>query len=109
MPTSSDPFYAEVGRRIRDQRDQRGLTQEALSSLVALSRTSVTNIERGRQKFLLHTLRDIANALQVPMASLLPIERASAPEPQIDDLLKDRSTEERNWIKSALTARALKD
>lgn len=51
-------FYAEVGRRIRQAREKRGLSQEALASAVSLTRTSVTNIEKGRQKFLVHTIYD---------------------------------------------------
>jgi hypothetical protein len=37
-----------------------------------MSRTSVTNIERGRQKMLLHTLWDIAGAVGVEASELLP-------------------------------------
>jgi transcriptional regulator with XRE-family HTH domain len=51
-----DGFYAVVGRLIREARERRGVTQEALATLVSLSRTSLTNIERGRQKVQLHTL-----------------------------------------------------
>jgi transcriptional regulator with XRE-family HTH domain len=51
-----------------------GLTQEALASQVSLTRTSITNIEKGRQKFLLHTLFDIASALGVPPGTRLPQE-----------------------------------
>ena len=67
-------FYEEVGRRIRDARKRRNpkLTQQGLAELVSLTRTSITNVERGRQKFLLHTLADLAKALQVEPASLLP-------------------------------------
>ena len=45
-----DEFYAEVGRRVRMAREAAGLTQDALADQVELSRTSVTNIEKGRQK-----------------------------------------------------------
>jgi transcriptional regulator with XRE-family HTH domain len=65
-------FYAEVGRRIRCARERAGLTQDALAAQVALSRTSVTNIERGRQKMLLHTLWGAAQAMGVEPAGLLP-------------------------------------
>ncbi len=70
----ADPtaFYREVGQNVRRKREQLGLTQEALALQVALTRTSITNIEKGRQKLLLHTLVDIAHALSVDPALLLP-------------------------------------
>src|SRR5688500_17669689 len=92
-------FYAEVGRRVRQAREERGLTQEALGSLVSLTRTSVTNIEKGRQKILTHTLVDLAVALQTSPTKLLP-EQGSAPEYNaIDQWLKGRSPKERAWAK----------
>lgn len=39
---------------------------------VGLSRTSITNIERGRQKVLLHTLSEIAVVLDVAIHDLIP-------------------------------------
>lgn len=96
-----DVFYAEVGQRIRHARDQRGLTQEGLATLVALTRTSITNIEKGRQKLLLHTLVDLATALQVTPADLLP-PVTNAGEQELDTLLKGRSREEKQWIKSTV-------
>lgn len=98
-------FYEEVGRRIRDARKRRKppLTQEALGKLVSLTRTSITNVEKGRQKFLLHTLADIAAVLQVEPASLLPQSSAEG-EQQLDEALKDRPQAEKTWIKSAVSA-----
>jgi transcriptional regulator with XRE-family HTH domain len=79
--SQQDAFYAEIGRRVRGARERAGLTQEALAARVGLSRTSLTNIERGRQKMLLHTLCGIAQATGVKPARLLPdvLERANLP------------------------------
>ncbi|MBH8567150.1 helix-turn-helix transcriptional regulator [Nostoc sp. CENA67] len=92
-------FYTQVGRRIREAREKRGLSQEALASLVSLTRTSVTNIEKGRQKFLAHTLVDLAFALRVEPATLLPESKITSEE-ELDELLKDRPPEEQHWIKA---------
>lgn len=98
-------FYEEVGRRIREARKRRKppLTQEALGELVSLARTSITNIEKGRQKFLLHTLADLAASLQVQPANLLPQSSAES-DRQLDEALKDRPRAEKEWIKSAVSA-----
>lgn len=98
-------FYEEVGRRIRDARKRRKppLTQESLANLVSLTRTSITNVEKGRQKFLLHTLADIAVALQVQPVSLLPPSNTES-EHGLDEALKNRPKAEKEWIKSAVAA-----
>ena len=103
--TDQRAFYEEVGRRIRDARKQRKppLTQEALAKLVSLTRTSITNAEKGRQKLLLHTLTDIATALQVEPASLLP-QRKTGLDRQLEDALKNRPRAEKEWIKSTVFA-----
>ena len=98
-------FYEEVGRRIREARKRRKtpLTQEELADHEALTRTSITNVEKGRQKFLLHTLADIAAALQVHPSSLLP-ELGGDGGKQLDEAIKNRPRSEKEWIKSAVTA-----
>ena len=53
------------------------VTQEGLAKLVGLTRTSLTNIEKGRQKILLHTFADLAAALRVAPAELLPPDKLS--------------------------------
>jgi len=69
---SAARVYFELGRLIREARDQRGLTQAELAASVGLTRTSVSNIEKGRQKMLLHTLYDFAGALGIEPKALLP-------------------------------------
>jgi transcriptional regulator with XRE-family HTH domain len=91
-------FYIELGRCIREARLKNNLTQEALAALVSLTRTSVTNIEKGRQQVLVHTLLDIATALGVPPDVLLP---KTKPSP-LDEILKDRSPQEREWVKAII-------
>jgi len=66
------PFYVEVGERIRSARQEGGLTQDALAEAVNLTRTSIGNIESGRQRPLLHTVAAIARALKRDVVALLP-------------------------------------
>jgi transcriptional regulator with XRE-family HTH domain len=97
-------FYDEMGRRIRDARKLRkpSLTQEGLAKLVGLTRTSITNIERGRQKCLAHTLAEIAQALDIETARLIPPMPSESPE--LRDALRNRPASEKAWIMSAVTA-----
>jgi transcriptional regulator with XRE-family HTH domain len=96
--TDTSDFYKALGGLVRKARDKAGITQDALAARVGLTRTSVTNIEKGRQKLLVHTLCDLASALGVPATALLPKSRDSLPEPVIDDLLKGRPRKEQEWI-----------
>lgn len=65
-------LYWEVGAAIRKVRIAAGINQDELAKRVALSRTSIVNIEGGRQRLPLTTLYDIADALGVQAVALLP-------------------------------------
>jgi transcriptional regulator with XRE-family HTH domain len=65
-------IYEMLGGNIRRERDALDLNQSELAKLVGLSRTSVTNVELGRQALSVHQLFDFAAALGVDAAQLLP-------------------------------------
>jgi transcriptional regulator with XRE-family HTH domain len=67
-------FYTTIGTNIRTIRKARGMSQEQLAAGIGLLRTSVANIEAGRQRVPLHTLEPIAAALNVTVGALLPAE-----------------------------------
>ena len=69
-----DRFYKEFGRLVREAREEAKpkLTQDRLASTVGLSRTSITNIESGKQHIPLHVLYAIAEGIGVTPARLLP-------------------------------------
>jgi transcriptional regulator with XRE-family HTH domain len=90
-------LYETVGKRIRDTRKIAKLTQEGLATRVNLTRTSVTNIEKGRQKLLLHTLFELATAMKVPVAQLMPDQREEQPQFE-QKLTNGLSVAEKKWI-----------
>ncbi|WP_409362764.1 helix-turn-helix domain-containing protein [Bradyrhizobium sp. CIR18] len=65
-------IYASIGAAIRARRDAVGLTQAQVAEKSGLSRTTLTNIERGGQALLVHQLLDLARVLRVSPGSLLP-------------------------------------
>lgn len=65
-------LYEELGGNIRKRREELGLTQANLAEKVGLSRSSVTNVERGRQAILLHQFMDFVHALDALPGALLP-------------------------------------
>lgn len=56
-----------LGRRIRELRKERGLTQEQLSEKVGKTDEVISNIETGAASTRLSTLFDIADALKVSL------------------------------------------
>lgn len=93
-------FYRQVGARVHAARGK-DLSQDALALAIGLTRSSISNIEKGRQKLLLHTLVDIADALKVEPAALLPSRPA---EVAIEDAgkLAQLPEKERVFIEAAI-------
>ncbi len=89
-------LYVELGRRIRRVREGK-LSQEELAVRVGLTRTSITNIEKGRQKLMVHTLWAIAKVLAVDVDTLLP----SASEPY-EEALRELPTEHQRAVRAVL-------
>ncbi|MBK8091524.1 MAG: helix-turn-helix transcriptional regulator [Verrucomicrobiaceae bacterium] len=75
-------FYHRLGQNIRKCRKRHKLSQDALAKLIGLTRTSLTNIESGRQHPPLHTFCDIVEQLKVDVLELLP--RAIAATEPVD-------------------------
>ncbi len=70
---SDAAIYAAFGKAVSVRRKELGLTQEALSAQVGMSRASIANIESGRQNVLLHHVYSLAAALKFAKVSeLLP-------------------------------------
>ncbi len=65
-------FDRALGERIRKARERAGVKQDQLAQAVGLSRTSITNIERGRQGVQAYLLTRIAEVLGQPATDLLP-------------------------------------
>jgi transcriptional regulator with XRE-family HTH domain len=66
-------LYAEIGARVRSARKQHGWNQVDLAHAVGLTRSSIANIEAGRQRALVHVVVLAAHALGVPVETLLPL------------------------------------
>lgn len=69
-------IYEAFGQLLGTARRGAHLTQEKLGELVGLSRTSITNIECGRQAIQLHQLYRFAEVLNLPLGRLLPMQRS---------------------------------
>ncbi len=75
MVTSKGPekaFYSTFGQMLSEARRKRRISQEMLADELGLSRTSITNIEKGRQPIQLYSLYLIARLLRAEVKDLLP-------------------------------------
>ena len=69
-------LYAAIGEAIRAARCENELTQAQLAEMVGILRTSIVNIEAGRQRLPIDRLYDIADALGIQATALLPKNEA---------------------------------
>ena len=60
------------------------------------------SIEKGRQKILVHTLWDLADALGVRLKNLLPEEMSFPPALNEPKLPENLSKEETKWLKTVI-------
>ena len=86
------------------------MTQEAFAKAVGLSRTSITNIESGRQPVSLHTLYSMADILGIEVSDLVPpspkntvaLALTGQPEskltPEEKEQLEMLSAKESSWL-----------
>ena len=65
-------LYQLIGGNIKKYRLNAGLSQTGLASRINLSRTSIVNIEHGRQHASVHLLWQIAESLQIHIHDLIP-------------------------------------
>lgn len=91
MPGSGDPpkevreigslALREFGRRLSKVRREKGWKQVTLGNRLGLSRTSISNIERGDQRVSLELAYQAALILGVSLERLLPTLEEIAPSP----------------------------
>jgi transcriptional regulator with XRE-family HTH domain len=104
---SQKALYIELGKKIKNARGTR--SQAELAKASSLSRTSITNIEKGRQHLPLHTLYSIANALEIPITELLPDQNKFADNAFLDNIPDDIHPEAIEWIKEVASSTTKKD
>lgn len=73
-----DKFYEEVGQLIMKERLSAGVKQEDLANFLELSRASIVNIEKGRQRPSTFLLINIAKYLKIDFMELIPSVNSKA-------------------------------
>lgn len=71
MPRQEADIRVRFGRRLRELRQERGLSQEELAFRAGLHRTYVSSAERGERNVALVNLERLARALDTDICELL--------------------------------------
>ena len=71
MQVNDFDLHRFIGHALRERRKETGMTQTDLARKVGLLRTSITNIEAGRQRAPLHVLYNICITLGVEAREIL--------------------------------------
>lgn len=98
----TDLIYKEFGKLLKKSRTAANLTQEALAKRVGLSRTSITNIEKGRQHINLHMLYVLSNSIGIRPSDLLPDKDIVGLDINLNKVLSKANVSENaslDWIK----------
>lgn len=61
---------SKVGKRIREIREQKGISQKDLSFAADLDRSYIASVESGQRNISIVNLEKIANALEVTLSEL---------------------------------------
>ena len=61
----------KFGKRLKELRLQKGLSQEALANIAELDRTYIPSIEKGERNVSITVIEKLANSLGVAMKELL--------------------------------------
>jgi transcriptional regulator with XRE-family HTH domain len=101
-----EQLYREFGRALRARRKQAGLSQDDVAQRVGMSRTSITNIEQGRQHVSLHVLYELAGAVGATPGDLLPASQVlvkgnSELEKKLDNVVLHE--EGKDWIRRVVS------
>ncbi|WP_426399473.1 helix-turn-helix domain-containing protein [Ralstonia sp. R-29] len=90
MVTENESVLFQIARRVRQLREDSGLSQDAFARLVPCHRSQVSQVERGVNNLSLDTIERFAIALGVDAVSLLQEGAAIARNPRDSSQLRER-------------------
>ncbi len=67
-----DTRHAELIRRLKEARQEQGISQEELAEYLGLPQSVVSRLESGQRKVSAIELRDMSELLGIPMDQLVP-------------------------------------
>lgn len=74
MKIDQKELYRKLGDRLREERKRKRLTQADVAAACGILRTTVNNIETGRQGSPFHVIYTICYKLKIPFTRIVPRE-----------------------------------
>lgn len=68
---TTDERMVAFGKRVREVRKARGISQEKLAEMAGIDRSYMGNIERGEKNITLKKIYEICDALQIDIKILI--------------------------------------
>lgn len=99
-----DSFYRLLGRRLSEARRAANVSQIRLADSVGISRSSLANIEAGRQPIYLHVLVGVAEQLGKSLMELVP--GVQSIDPRTEKNFKKLVASKQHWIIKVLQSPA---
>lgn len=75
-PSTRSPLALAVGTRVRELRETRDVSLNALARTTGLGKGTLSELETGRRNPTIETLYAITTALEVPLSAALPVAPA---------------------------------
>lgn len=85
MKKHYEPIYFHLADILRKERQKRNLSQLELAALTGIKRTTITAMENGNSRVMIHDLLVFAKAFNLQIHDLLPIDYIKA-----ESLLKEQ-------------------
>lgn len=96
--------YEEIGKRIREYRKLKNLSQEQLAEKINISTTHMSHIETGSTKLSLQVLVDIAKVLNVNTDDLIFEQKSQILVNRINNILSECNEEQIEVITNIVEA-----
>jgi transcriptional regulator with XRE-family HTH domain len=101
MAMIDNKIYKQIGRRIREERNRCGWTQEQLAEKIDVHMSFIGQLERGVNKPSLFTLKKIADALEIRAGDLFdetPPPAGHLPGKKLENLLRGYSGSQQEFL-----------
>jgi transcriptional regulator with XRE-family HTH domain len=76
--------FKEIGKKIQQAREERGLTQVELAQTLGITQAALSNYELGKRRLYLHQIEEIARFLSKDLEYFIGSNDEGVPESRLD-------------------------
>ena len=95
-------IYRFVGKRIKQERIKKGLTQQEVADLAEITNNFLSYVENGKKQASLDTIHKVSNALNISLSELfidVPYKKTEySLSEQILPLLRDKPQKDKKFV-----------